>query len=398
MVAENNSSCQKSVQDIISITLPKIIYHAESKLKKTHPHSTANHIIFAPSLESLEVTLNWLENTTIWNVRTKFLIVLCNQETNELERYFLTLWKHDIYNVALTTGELEHFFTWDPYSEQSDCGRNVKVEEKKFSNAWKGKLLRQQHNCSLHVTWTHYLWYSRNPDNKTYPGYLFYLLFTYAEKTNASIKLYRDDEFLATYIDNKPYTEHLKQMKINHTDIALLPHPLTVNFESYLKISSVIKQVDTVCLLPQRKKLMSWDKIITVLPKSTWIAILILITVLVCVWVLFFRAQGMSYPTALGESVFITYSLFINAATTMKPQFGHVRILLLFCLIHHLHLICFYMASLSSTLTWPRYEPRIDTLEQLLAADVTLKTVGRTDHTIRRMKGEKVRMNILEAN
>lgn len=82
------------------------------------------------------------------------------------------------------------------------------------------------------MTWAKNIFFTRNPENKNYPGYLFHFLFAMAEKFNASYILFQNDSLTKAYGSGK-LPDQVEQMKKNGVDIALISVPFYTDLGKY---------------------------------------------------------------------------------------------------------------------------------------------------------------------
>lgn len=151
--------------------------------------------------------------------------------------------------------------------------------------------------------------------------------------------------------------EAFLKWKTFNIDIFLFSLPITLDTENCFEITVPVTSMYTFWLLPQRKHLETWTKILYVFPLNTWIAVLILMVLLTVTWTGFIAMNNQKSTSILktaAAALFFNFRLLVNISTLLIPKTLHARLLLLFCLLYSLHLGCFYNASLSSSLTTPR--------------------------------------------
>lgn len=187
--------------------------------------------------------------------------------------------------------------------------------------------------------------------------YSFLTFKNFAKYVNATVWTYRNDKFYQTHIQGGQIKDEVLKMGKYGIDIYLVALPITMDMEQVLEHAAPIFVLNTFWVLPQRKQLATWAKIVYVFPVSTWIAVVVFILLLTITWAGFLltdNRRNVSSLAVIENAFFLNYQLLVNVSATFKPNMAHLRVLLLFCLLYSLHLNCFYNASLSSMLTKPR--------------------------------------------
>lgn len=187
--------------------------------------------------------------------------------------------------------------------------------------------------------------------------YSFLAFKNFAKYVNATVWDYRNDKFYQTHIQGGQLKDEVIKMGKYGIDIYLVALPITMDTEQVLEHAAPIFVLYTFWVLPQRKELATWAKIIYVFPLTTWIAVVVFILLLTVAWAGFLLTDNRNNVSSLAvieKAFFLNYQLLVNVSASFKPHMAHLRVLLLFCLLYSLHLNCFYNASLSSMLTKPR--------------------------------------------
>lgn len=185
----------------------------------------------------------------------------------------------------------------------------------------------------------------------------FLVIFNFAKTVNANVNHYRDDDFYKSHMIGGTLKEGFLKSKKFNIDIFMFALPINVDTEHCFELTAPITSIYTFWLLPQRKQLETWTKIIYVFPLNTWAAVLVFMILLTVTWTGFLLINNQKNTSILktaAETLFFNFTLLVNVSTLIIPKTLHARLLLLFCLLYSLHLACFYNASLSSSLTTPR--------------------------------------------
>ncbi|XP_031339597.1 uncharacterized protein LOC116168082 [Photinus pyralis] len=348
---------------IYEVPNPKIVVTINSEIHEIPSNAGRNFVIHAENWYSLELALEYLNHSSIWNGTWspvgKFLLFTNEKNASVL---FQTLWRYKLVRSVVVLSEesnpVPELYTSNPYIEGNQCGANpTKFDiqscavRPRLRDAIKPILtsygaceveyqLRSPKESDLRIEWREYaelvvdfLKERMNVSIVGYPPSLRYPL-------NIRIRFYATNRWPYNI---SPYQE--TRVTVTENFIWLVPKPDQI---SPLKVYFIVFKY------------------------SVWILIIsCLLLISVLWWVTFGFSSSFSRP------LLNVFSITLWGSYASVPNVKPLKLLLLLYIIYSIHIQTAYVSLLYKLLTIPQYGKGIETLPELADSRLTIYSQPR---------------------
>lgn len=344
-----------------------------------------NFILFSQNQEDLfEIIQNLKNEDAIWpncnNPTDKVVIVLLSY--SNLREIFLKLWELNIINTIIIAPVRENFklIKANPFDNSNNCGKNIQ----KFTN-----ILCSETNIKIN-----FLNIPKKLTNCSFKTFLFYKLYIYPLFGNVSngfsgvllepLKLVAERTDL-NLIFLEDVGEKIQKQLINN-NIYFVDNLIENNTMDYI-LYPVIAFMDTCnhtisyyhdsyfWVVPKERKLSNVEILAVIFAWSTWIGIIVAISVISICWWYFIKLQNINARNTFVKSLMDMFSLALGYGLKNIPASVSLKALLVAYLIFVIHIILYYQTKLSSLLTRPPFEKGINTIEELIDSNLVVKVL-----------------------
>jgi hypothetical protein len=299
-----------------------------------------------------------------FNTRGQLVVIFHENSTeDDLKSTFETLWSYYVYNVVVYAN-LTRFVTWYPYSSASRCGSVVNLvtnAKSPFAN----KIPKDLGGCPVNITWNRVSYVVKIPFDDEDPGYAVKVLNTIGEKMNVKMVYLNDNiNYFSLAIKYGTFHHLVQDMTRRHIDVALTIGDLHQGKK--VETGQHILLFGQYFVLPPRKRVPRGGKFLEIFSDETWWSILVSVVSMSIVW------RFVTGKELIG-SVFYVVQLAVQNVVKQAPKSTTSRLIFVTFLLSATTLNWCYLSQLSSVLTEPSYEPKIQTISDLVKSDKKLR-------------------------
>lgn len=217
----------------------KLIYTTNSNFRKF------NYVIIDQNFRNFNQTIHNLLSENNLQVHGKYYVkIFKNLTKSEIEEFFGTLWKHEIYNIVLESNN--NLYTWYPYR---NCGK-ITAYHTNITQGFINKIPRKL-NCSLRVDWTPTSITIKNASNKTDPGIFIWYTNEIARSLGTSF------EYLKNELDFTNTSLNFNQ-EMHDRNVTFTVGPFGYFFDGLTGLSAYVAPMESLLVLPPRKAVSKW--------------------------------------------------------------------------------------------------------------------------------------------
>lgn len=345
------------------------------KLLNTNLRNFNNYLILSENEEVLLKKLKYIMKKPFWDPsrspRGKYLLILKTIYRREI--LFETLWSLDITNLFIFNIKKNLVFTWDPFSEENNCGTKFKIKfvrnclETTNLSFISDRISFPRCNISASVISRIVGFPFIKKTSSSYSGLFVLPLRTITEKLKMDLNIYEapidqqnayllNQSILFVDIENKIYDVFIAN-SWRHSEI-----------NDPLEKTNIFFTDDQFWIVPKPGRMNSFKVIISVFTLNTWILIFAVVFVVSFSWWLLSSVLNRSYE--ITTIFLIQFSASVGVSVNTLPRENVFRILFLFYAVYAFHTCYYFQGKLSSILTKPYDEKGINTFEDLLESDL----------------------------
>ena len=344
--------------------------------------------------------LETLSHLPIWNPRGRFIVMSLNrniapatyvpEEHKLISKILGELWKKDAVNSIVLAHNMDtdtsratvDIHTWFPFTEDhcrgpadrtvildqcvvnSECQfvQNTKLFPDKMSN-FHGCVLRA--STFEHEPFT--ISTTKNGSNTTryWKGVEISVLQTIASQLNFTVE-YLPETHRKVHNTSSLYDDVSK----NESDVSFAGAPYTIHAIGQRDHTTGYFQETVQWFGPPRKPIPHWKSLVILFKPLMWLLVLIVYLIAsVIFWSLANVHRSVKEHVSYKNPVVCflqTFSIVLGEAVFVRPYSWYLRLFFVVWVYYCLLINTAYQSSLISVLTHPRFEPPVDTLEELL--------------------------------
>lgn len=367
-----SAKTEEVLSKVLRINNHKILTNADkmtAKIDNKFVDKYINYVILVYDIEELTNLLNKLSENRRWNTKMKHLIVLTKFETNDstIKISFKQLWRYRVFNVVAVLYDINNlsYFTWYPYSKESNCGS--KVIPKQFDmfliNPFANKIPKKIHGCPAKVLWKKLHNLVKDPFSINDPGALVELLRAIAKVVGITLVFDKQSNSIVTeeYVNRtKAVTLTKKVLEENVDIVGTLYGPSIFDMvDERLTLSSHLMYFASYWVIPFSSPLPLWSMLSKTFNAAEYVILLSTCLFSFFVWHVG-RFQG---AESIFDSFFsVTRMIFQRVVVSNTKTRNVVVILMIWMTFNVVNIL---NSRLVSLVTQPEFLRKPKTLEEL---------------------------------
>lgn len=352
----------------------RALWNTQDDVKQTQSNRIYRDFVLLT--DDFEATLGSFRNSSLWdvsNVRGKCVVVAfgrCDKET-----LFEHFWREQIVDVLLVVVEedLNVYFAY-PYTKRNNCGKNVELQ-----------LFRA---CAVNMTFPKFPSYLKDCQmslsllsRNIAPPYIdvrfgkrrgLFLEPLYLMRNKFGIEInFLDipDDVQANLIHQAGQiwlAERINSGRITFFVGKIYRYSF---YENDFDFSDVVYFDSNIWIVPKPKLMSKANMLIGVFSGTMWLLCVVAFLLTMLLWMVICEYKKEKHSRNIVENC-LTFLELTFATNVTVTRSNVLRLLLLFYLFFCLHVNNFFQGQLSSVLTVPQYEEKIDSLEKLALSNL----------------------------
>lgn len=351
------------------------------------------YVIIVDSLVMFDMKLMNLVKLDSWNPHAS-VVILCSARLNtenSLKAYsgemLKRLWSYYILYAVILLQDVKvkttfHVFSWNPYDPPERCGEAngtstsqihdtcVGGHLKRGTGLFNDKLPKNLQGCPLKILAMIMPPFINNQAERN-PGIEMELLNTIVHKLNVEMFVDFNNTSRGERISGRCWSGMVGRLMNDEGDLAfggIYPDNAIHNdFEttiSYLQDSYT-------WVVPRALALPRWLGLVIIFDNNMWIVVGVIYLMCTLVWLLLGNLSNESKQhKALDHCAINTWMMNIGGVAYNRPVNQALRVFFIFLCIYNVVLVTAYQTKLIMVLTQPYYEKQIDSLEEILNANL----------------------------